>query len=147
MSHSICIVLDILQVAFSYSISFDIQRKENNNKNKWRNMQRDIVVKKEKYCYPLISQFQKLKFRKVKWLLRVSWWINNTSRLELIDRSPYSRPVHCFISNLLIILPILHARTHKERLNLSRRILNILINSVRVVQQCWFLDRLKKQFS
>ena len=47
MSHSICIALDILQVAFSYSISFDIQRKENNNKNKWRNKQRNIVVKKD----------------------------------------------------------------------------------------------------
>lgn len=34
MSHSICIALDILQVAFSYSISFDMQRKENNNKDK-----------------------------------------------------------------------------------------------------------------
>ena len=77
MSHSICIALDILQVDFSYSISFDMQRKENNNKDKWRNKQRNTAVKKEKYCYPLISQLQNLKFRKVKWLLRVSWLVNN----------------------------------------------------------------------
>ena len=77
MSHSICIALDILQVAFSYSISFDMHRKENNNKDKWRNKQRNTAVKKEKYCYPLISQLQNLKFRKVKWLLRVSWLVNN----------------------------------------------------------------------
>lgn len=31
-----------------------------------------------------------------------------------VNRSPSSKPVYCFIIKLLIILPILHDRKHKE---------------------------------